>query len=405
MTEEQQKNQQLLKDLILEEGKRINQINSFEDFHTFCLNFYFDSIFDRPINLTIKKYDADLSKKLEAYNYPKDFIEWHSKFGNYQLWIELFINSTEEIVDYLAKYDNFELLRQNNYLIAATDSGGNIHVYDMNVSPPELKFVDHESVYYDIVTLEEFYSEKHDFWRTDDGSYRNSKKLDEDEIFDKKGDFRLNSIYIKEHLAQELKKPGETNFLTFLKDQLHTAFEAIIDRYEPPILESTAEEIIPNWKILHNKAHALDQNKMYEYAIKEYHKVLKIHESPETYMGLGVSLARGGYNPQAIIAYNKSIELNPTYKSPYNNRAFEYYLLKEYDKALKDISYAIELDGEDALAHATKAEILFGMNDEEAFFESFEKSLSLGISPFILDAAIGEKYAEDERYIALLEKY
>lgn len=62
------------------------------------------------------------------------------------------------------------------------------------------------------------------------------------------------------------------------------------------------------------------------------------------YNNQGVALAEAGKYDEAIIEYNKAIELSPNYATFYNNRGAAYHNNKQYDLAIADYNIAIQLD-------------------------------------------------------------
>lgn len=60
---------------------------------------------------------------------------------------------------------------------------------------------------------------------------------------------------------------------------------------------------------------------------------------------------------QAIVDYSKSIELNPSYPEAFNNRAYTYMRLRQYDKALSDLNDALALNPNYIQAHMNRGDI------------------------------------------------
>ncbi len=61
------------------------------------------------------------------------------------------------------------------------------------------------------------------------------------------------------------------------------------------------------------------------------------------YFNRGVANFEKGQLDQAILDFNKALEINPRYAPSYYERGYVYYLRKEYDKCWKDINKAQEL--------------------------------------------------------------
>lgn len=153
---------------------------------------------------------------------------------------------------------------------------------------------------------------------------------------------------------------------------------------------------------MHNEAVALEQAGQLQKAHDLYLATLELQPNHQTWFSLGKVCSSMGDKSQAIAHYNQAIALKPDYAMAYNNKAFAHYSLEEFALAGESISKAVTLEPENGLFHATRAEILFAMGDEEGFFEALKASTLLGIDPGILDRRIAEKYKDSERYEAVL---
>jgi tetratricopeptide (TPR) repeat protein len=79
----------------------------------------------------------------------------------------------------------------------------------------------------------------------------------------------------------------------------------------------------------------------YDQAILDYNKALEINPRyADAYNNRGVAYADTGQYDQAILDYNKALEINPGYAYAYKNRAVSYYFKREYYEALKDVNKA-----------------------------------------------------------------
>lgn len=79
-------------------------------------------------------------------------------------------------------------------------------------------------------------------------------------------------------------------------------------------------------------------------ALIDYNKAIElIPNYVAAYINRGVLYARQGNAMKALSDYNKAIGINPRFGVIYNNRACVYYQLKEYDKAWADVHKAEEL--------------------------------------------------------------
>ena len=158
------------------------------------------------------------------------------------------------------------------------------------------------------------------------------------------------------------------------------------------------ENIKLDWEDVHNEAWELKKKGKLQKAKEGYYKAIEIHPNHKSYHNLGGVYAALGDREKAIFYFDKSLAINPKYALAHNNKAFSLYVLKQYDLALKSINKAIKFDKKGGITHATKAEILFAMNDEKGFYEAFETCIHLGVDPNILDPAIKKKYGKTKQY-------
>jgi len=83
---------------------------------------------------------------------------------------------------------------------------------------------------------------------------------------------------------------------------------------------------------------------------------------------------------KAIVAYTKSIELNPEYSQAYNNRAYTYMRMREYKPALADLEKALKLKPDYIQALMNRADIhnyYYDINRQSAIVD-YKKARSLG---------------------------
>lgn len=386
---------------------KIDDLSTLDEFYDFCLDFYFNNYLSRPIDIEIIEKDELIVEDLSAYNYPNDFLEWHQKYGNVYLWLESIrvfrTTDVKSVID-----DSGSLLTLNNYLYITNDGGAIKYVYDTNITPPTIKYLDVTTTYEDINSLEELFENHYDFWVDEEAplGYHNPNNLVIDEIVDVKGNFKTTSRYIQAYFAEELKAVPENTFLSFLKSKTKEGFKTIAQRYHKNSFsaEYTQNELDPQWEKHHNRAVGLKSILEYELAHREYDKALSIELNYNSYFNKGELFASMGNKTDALNYYNKSIVLNPNYALAYNNRAFLYYTEKKYNLALADIDIAIQLEADYDLALATKAEILFALDNKEAFYDYFEQAVNNGIDPRILDPEIFKKYGREKRYLEIISK-
>jgi tetratricopeptide (TPR) repeat protein len=129
----------------------------------------------------------------------------------------------------------------------------------------------------------------------------------------------------------------------------------------------------------------------YVYAEKEdYIEAQKIFKIVRKFVaslgcfGLGFVFARQKKNDDALIAFEKAIELNPQYSDAWNNKGVVLEDLKRPEEALVAYGRAIELDPQDPLVWINKGLVLEKLNQLKDALAAFERAIKL--NPSIPDA-------------------
>lgn len=81
---------------------------------------------------------------------------------------------------------------------------------------------------------------------------------------------------------------------------------------------------------------------------------------------------------EAVEAYTKSIELNPSYAQSYNNRAYTYMRLREFDKALADLNMALTINPNYVNALRNRADVYSKIPDYQKAEADYERAIELG---------------------------
>ena len=107
----------------------------------------------------------------------------------------------------------------------------------------------------------------------------------------------------------------------------------------------------------------------------------------------GTNLAEAGQYEQAIVEFDKAIELDPNYPKVYANRGLAYSSLGEYDKAIADYSKAIELDSNYAKAYYNRGLAYKSQGREAEAIADFQRVVTFIDAPELVKQAqqqIGE---------------
>ncbi|MDP2731385.1 MAG: tetratricopeptide repeat protein [Dehalococcoidales bacterium] len=91
----------------------------------------------------------------------------------------------------------------------------------------------------------------------------------------------------------------------------------------------------------------------------------------------GISYNDGGEYEKALVAFNKAIELDPTFALAYSNRGWVHIKLGEYEKAIVDSSRAIELNPELAIAYNIRGWAYTESGKYEEAIADYNKALEL----------------------------
>jgi tetratricopeptide (TPR) repeat protein len=131
------------------------------------------------------------------------------------------------------------------------------------------------------------------------------------------------------------------------------------------------------------------QNREYAPAIRNFSKYLETDKNNTDILFLrALSKSELGDLYGAISDYDKVIELNSNYPMQYNkvgmaynNKAYSYVKLKEYNKALSFVEKALELDKSEWYFWDTRGEIYLNLGDYKKSISDLDKALSLEKNP------------------------
>jgi type IV pilus biogenesis/stability protein PilW len=126
-----------------------------------------------------------------------------------------------------------------------------------------------------------------------------------------------------------------------------------------------------------------------------------------TYFNLGVDLYRQREVAKAIQAYQKVIELDPTYVEAYNNLGIIYQDIGDFDKALEAYQKAIEVNPKYEKAYNNLGILYFLNNRYEESAEAFQKALEINpgnIESYINLGILFKKQGEFKKAIECFQK-
>ncbi|SVE25562.1 uncharacterized protein METZ01_LOCUS478416, partial [marine metagenome] len=100
------------------------------------------------------------------------------------------------------------------------------------------------------------------------------------------------------------------------------------------------------------------QQPHYESAIRAFDKAIQLDPSfSVAYYSRGYAYGELGQHERAIQDYDQAIRLNTNYAAAYGNRGLAYALLGQYERAIQDFDKAIQLDPGHVLAYNNRGSL------------------------------------------------
>ncbi len=170
--------------------------------------------------------------------------------------------------------------------------------------------------------------------------------------------------------------------------------------------ENTAED----W---YKKGYELEVNRAYEEALMAYDKAIEINpQYTKAWSGKGYALSmmaalnhdQSKYN-ESLKAYDRAIELNQSYVEAWRGKAAVFYNMKRYDEALQYIDKAIEINPRYSWSWLSKGSILSKMGRFEEAIEAYDNALKLDPNQPGAHEARGLALAELDRQSEAAESY
>ncbi|MDA3896689.1 MAG: hypothetical protein PF482_11160 [Desulfobacteraceae bacterium] len=101
---------------------------------------------------------------------------------------------------------------------------------------------------------------------------------------------------------------------------------------------------------LQNIAYSMQQKELHEEAVLYYKKSLDLEEDPAAFYNMGILLSKIGYHLEAVMAFNKVVQLDYDSTDMYGKLAYELTMMGEFNGALQNYQRAIEVDPENQKA-------------------------------------------------------
>jgi tetratricopeptide (TPR) repeat protein/S1-C subfamily serine protease len=149
-----------------------------------------------------------------------------------------------------------------------------------------------------------------------------------------------------------------------------------LDAYERAIEEAEKQnqkDFILYWR----KGNMLYELKRYPEAIIAYTKSIEIQPHPYAYNNRGLVYYDKGDKEKAFKDYNEAIKLDPKYAKAYVGRGNVYRNKGDKDKAFKDYNEAIKLDPKYANAYVSRGNVYYDKGDKEKAFKDYNEAINL----------------------------
>lgn len=103
----------------------------------------------------------------------------------------------------------------------------------------------------------------------------------------------------------------------------------------------------------------------------------KINNEAGTHLFKGVQFDNEGKYDQAIIEFNKAIEINPKYADTFNRRGLVYSNLKKYEQAINDYTAAIQLNPKYTDAYNNRGVVYFELDQSDKAISDYTKAIEI----------------------------
>lgn len=113
-------------------------------------------------------------------------------------------------------------------------------------------------------------------------------------------------------------------------------------------------------------------------ALVAFNKSIELNPSKaEAFYGRGNLYYQAGNYQQAIADYNRAIAINPSYTNAYFNRGLASYNLEDYSAAIEDYSQILEFDPKDAETYYQRGLAYYKLQDNQKAIQDYTENLRL----------------------------
>ncbi|VAW62601.1 hypothetical protein MNBD_GAMMA11-2738 [hydrothermal vent metagenome] len=146
-----------------------------------------------------------------------------------------------------------------------------------------------------------------------------------------------------------------------------------------------AENFQKNWELLGNKQLTEDEltgfteylkiTDFQRYAEFTHQDISKIVAQANEIYTNAIALAEQGKHTDAISTYTEAFEIFPLFYEAIDNRGFTYMDIGQYEKALDDFQYSLQLNPDGVTAFFTKGECLLKLNRTAEAADVFQQGM------------------------------
>ena len=116
---------------------------------------------------------------------------------------------------------------------------------------------------------------------------------------------------------------------------------------------------------------------LYQPALHDVERALKLSENPWAYLLRGLILERLGEIKRAVDDYSRAVRLDSNFAEGYYRRGLLYARSGEYDKAFQDQNQVVELDGNHASAYTARGAARAALGDVRWALSDLDKGCAL----------------------------
>ncbi|KKQ79541.1 MAG: hypothetical protein UT02_C0032G0003 [Parcubacteria group bacterium GW2011_GWC2_38_7] len=107
--------------------------------------------------------------------------------------------------------------------------------------------------------------------------------------------------------------------------------------------------------------------------------VLLLSGCAKIYINKGIGYAKQGEYDQAILNFNKALEINPKHAEAYINRGNAYFFKGQHNEAIKDFNKAIEIEPGNAEAYISRGNIYSAKSEYDEAIADLNRALEVNL--------------------------